>query len=187
MKKIVLGSLVFFGMLAAASGAMAEGHKIAIVNLPAILRESTAAKGIKEQIDNKRDTYQNQIKKQEEKLSKEEQEIKNQVSVLSAEALDKKKKDFLGKVADVKRSAQEKMGQLQKAYATAMGDVQKTMFDIIKDLSKEKGFDVAIPTTSLLYGKEELDISQDVLERLNKKLPKVTVTMEEKESSSKKD
>src|SRR5688572_2688070 len=127
MKKLFLGSLVFLGLVAATSQAIAEGHKIAIVNLPAILRESTAAKGIREQIDSKRGTYQDQIKKQEEKLSKEEQEIKNQVSVLSADALDKKKKEFIGKVNDVKRSAQDKMGQLQKAYTTAMGDVQKTM------------------------------------------------------------
>lgn len=157
----------------------AAQSKIAVVNLQAVLRESTAAKSIRSQIDGKRASYQEQISKQEEKLRKEEQDIKNQVSVLSADALEKKKKEFAGKVADMKRSAQNKMNQLQQAYGKAMGEVQKTIFDIIKEMSKEKGFEVAIPTASLLYADESLDISQEILDRLNKKLSNVNVTIEE--------
>ena len=46
-------------------------------------------------------------------------------------------------------------------------------------LSKEQGFDVALPSSQVLYGKETLDISDEVLARLNKQLPKVAIEVKE--------
>ncbi len=59
--------------------------------------------------------------------------------------------------------------------SNSLGDIQKVVTDIITDLAKEKGFIVAMPTSQTLYADPKLDISDEVLKRLNEKLPKFDV------------
>ena len=59
-----------------------------------------------------------------------------------------------------------------------MGKVNDRIKDIIADISKEKELDVIIPAAQALYYKDDLDISAEVLARLNKKITKVDVKFE---------
>ena len=49
---------------------------------------------------------------------------------------------------------------------------------IIETIAKSKSLDVIVPASQALYYKDQLDISQEVLEKLNKSLKKVKVTFE---------
>lgn len=171
-----------FAIAAAASfitfaGANAAGN-IAMVNVQEIMNKSTAAQSIAKQIEAKRSSYQEQVKKQEESLRKADQDLTKQRSSLSAEALEQKRKEFRKKVSDVQQDVQKKRAQLDKAYAGAINEIQQKVTSIVADLSKDKGFDVAIPTSQLVYGKPEMDITAQVLEKLNKDMPDVKVSME---------
>ncbi len=59
-----------------------------------------------------------------------------------------------------------------------MGKVNDKIKDIIADISKEKDLDVIMPSAQALYYKDELDISEEVLTRLNKKITKADVKFE---------
>ena len=53
-------------------------------------------------------------------------------------------------------------------------------------MAEEKNFAVAIPTSQLLFAKKELDISDEVLNRLNAQLAKVTLPSEKEDGKKKK-
>src|SRR5688500_16951311 len=67
---------------------------IAVVDVQYILQESVASKNIQKQLDAQRQTYQNEISKQEEKLRAAEQELNQQRSNLSADAFSQKRREF---------------------------------------------------------------------------------------------
>ena len=157
----------------------ADAPKIAIVDIQKIVAESSATKDINKQLEKKKNEFQSQINKQEEGLMKEDQELGKQKASLSAEAFDKKRKDFQVKVAGVQRDVQKKRTQLENAYTDALGKVQKTVVDIIKDIAAEKGFALAIPASQALYFQPQMDISGDVLSKLNSKLSTVSVEIKE--------
>ncbi len=54
-------------------------------------------------------------------------------------------------------------------------EIQKAVTGIVADMAKEKGFSIAIPTSQILYADPKLDITDEVLKRLNQKLPKLDV------------
>lgn len=164
--------------LAFAPAAYAEGNTIAVVNVQKIMHDSTAAKSATEQLEKKQKSFQDELKKKDEALQKEEQELAKQKSVLSKEAFEEKTRSFRGKVTDIQKEVQSKKALLDTAYARALGDIQKAVTDIIAELAKEKSFSLAVPTSQLLYADEKLDISAEVLSRLNKKLPKLDVKFE---------
>jgi Skp family chaperone for outer membrane proteins len=52
------------------------------------------------------------------------------------------------------------------------------MKEIIVEISKEKSLDVIIPASQALFYKDELEITEEVLKKLNKKITKVEVKFE---------
>lgn len=175
--KLFYSVLAIFA-LALAPAAHAENTPIAVVNVQKIMHDSTAAKSVTEQLESKQKAFQAELKKKDEGLQKEEQELVKQKSVLSKEAFEEKTRSFRGKVTDIQKEVQSKKALLDNAYARALNDIQKVVTDIITEMAKEKGFAVAIPTSQLLFAENKLDISEEVLSRLNKKLPKLDVKFE---------
>jgi len=175
MKKCSLYSLAVAAMLACAPAAMADGNNIATVNIQQIMRDSTAAQNVREQLESKQKSFQAEISKKEDQLQKEDQELGKQRSVLAKAAFDEKAAKFRTKATEVQKEVQSKKALLDSAFERALNDIQKVVTEIISDLAKEKGFIIAVPTSQILYADPKLDISDEVMKRLNQKLPKLDV------------
>ena len=174
-------ALALATLLCATTPALAQtAATIAVVNVQQIMREATAAKSVREQLESKQKAFQADITKKEEALQKEDQELAKQQSVLSKEAFAEKAKAFRTKATEVQKEVQSKKALLDNAFERALNDIQKAVNQVIADLAKEKGFTLAVPTSQVLYADTKMDISNDVLERLNKKLPKLDVKFDDK-------
>lgn len=160
---------------------------IAVVDIQQVMKESTAAKNVREQLESKQKTFQAAITKKEETLQKEDQELGKQKSVLSKEAFEEKARAFRAKATDVQKDVQSKKALLDSAFEHSLNDIQKVVTEIISDIAKEKGFLLAVPSSQILYADGGLNISNEVLERLNKKLPKLDVKFEAPAAEDKKD
>lgn len=170
--------MVFSGSAFAASGK----ESIAVVNIQKVMKHSTAAKNVREQLEKKQKAFQAEITKKEAALKKEDKELGKKKSVLAKAAFQKAVVAFRKKATAVQKDVQSKKVLLDSAFERALNDIQKVVTEIISDLSKEKGFVLVVPTSQILFADKSLDISDVVLSRLNKKLPKLNV----KFSSSKK-
>jgi Skp family chaperone for outer membrane proteins len=167
-----------FALLFSAVAAEAA-NTIATVNIPEIMQKSTAAQSIKEQLDSKQKAFQTEMTKKEEQLNNEEQDIRKQKGVLSPDALDKKIKAFKTKAAAAQKDVQSKRAELDSAFSESLSQIQKAVYDIVATMAKEKSFIIVMPTTQLLWADPTLDITNDVLTKLNSTLPKVTVTFKD--------
>lgn len=156
----------------------ADDSKIAVVDVQQVVKQSLAAKDISDQIEKKRLAHQMEITKQEERLEKKNQELTKQRAVLSPEAYDKSVKAFKEQVAEVQRDVQKRRSDLDRIYTNALSEIQKSVYAIISKLSEERGFSIAIPTSQILFAKKELDISDEVLKRLDIQLPKIPLATE---------
>lgn len=173
MKKAVILALAFLLVPVAT-----YASEIAVVDVQEVVKESVATQNIRKQMKTKQEAYREKITKQEDKLRKKEEKLSDQRSLLSAEAFDAKRKDFQSEVAEAQRNMQEERAALEKAGISAMAKVRDSVNGIISDLAKEKGFSIAIPASSVMYAKDSLDITKEVLERLNKKLSSVKVVVQ---------
>lgn len=173
MKKFAAPLCLVAALVLAPVSALAQD--IVTINIQSILSDSAAAKSAKAQIDTKRNQYQGELKKIEDKLRKEDQSLAEQRSLLSPEALEQKKREFAQEVTKAQKEVQEKRERLGEAYNDAVGDIQESVMKIVADMAKERGFKVVIPTNNLVYATPELDITKDVLAQLNKDLPKVSI------------
>lgn len=174
-----LFSLAIAAFLFTAQAYAGDDLKIAVVDIQKIVSESTATKDINKQLEKKKNEFQSQINKQEEGLMKEDQALGKKKASLSPEAFEKQRKEFQTKVSNVQRDVQKKRVQLENAYTAALSTVQKTVIEIIKDMADDKDFSLAIPASQALYFESKMDISAEVLKKLNSKLPSVSVEIKE--------
>ena len=175
MKKTTLYGAVAALTLTFALPAVAADTGVTVVNIQKIMSEAVAAQNVHEQLEEKSKGFQADISKKQEQLQKEKQEISEKRSVLSKSAFDEKAAAFEKKVTAAQKEAQSKKAMLDNAFGHAVNDIQKAVTDIIADIAKEKGFAVTVPTSQTLYYDPKLDITADVLSRLNQKLPKLEV------------
>jgi Skp family chaperone for outer membrane proteins len=157
-----------------------------VVDYARILREAKAAKAIRTQIDARRKVYQDQIAKEEKRLFDADKELAKQRSVLSAEAFAEKRKAFEQDVSGVQRMAQERRRQLDQVAAVALGQVRNSLVEVVGTLSDERGFNLVLPSSAVLLFSPRIDLTEDVMAQLDKKLPTVKVPDRAPEPSKKK-
>lgn len=175
MKPFVFRALVTVLLAAsAASPALAE-TTIAVVNTQKIMQESKAAQSVRSQLQSKQKAFQAELDAKEKQLLAEDQALVKQRSTMEQAAFEQKVKDFRSKAAVAQREVQTKRLQVDKALESALKDIQNTVIGIVKEVAAEKKVNAVVSSAAVLYAEPSLDITNEVLDRLNKKLPDVSV------------
>ena len=175
-------TLIFAAVAAgvAAPPAMAQKMKpvaIAVIDSQRVGREALAFKDARDQLQKVRASYQSEVAKEEEKFRAEEQELTRQRTVLTGEAFDARRRDFERRVTEVQRHVQERSRQLEQSFNDVRGEVGKAMLAIVTDLAKERDFALVIDRAQTHFRADALDITEEVLKRLDKKLPSIKVSL----------
>ncbi|CAO3444426.1 OmpH family outer membrane protein [Azospirillum sp.] len=160
-----------------APGAELKAPVIAVIDVQKIMQESTASKGITKSFESLRDSYQKEISALEDKLRKTEDELRKQQTVLSPEALATKRRDFEKQVADVQKTVQNRKRALETSLNEAMAVVHKTMVDVVAEISRERGANLVLARQQFVLVDTQLDVTDTVMERVNKKLPQVALNV----------
>ncbi|MDX1949277.1 MAG: OmpH family outer membrane protein [Rickettsiales bacterium] len=179
MKKIILTLILAFAVNSA-NAQNFDVKTIATVDLKKIVDESKAAKAAEEEVKRIQQKYVSETKSQEDALKKNEEQLKAQQKAMSQEAFAKKVQEFRVKLMNSQREVMKKRKILETAYIKALELVRNETIKIIAEIAKEKNVDVVIAKGQLLFAKDNYDISNEVLERLNKKLAKVNISVDKK-------
>lgn len=148
---------------------------IAVINMQVLLEESSAAKSIRGQVEKLRNDFQEEVNRQDQRLREQEQELKRQQAVLAAEAFNAKRRDFQQQVAKAQQDVQTRLRELDEMAARGLNDVRRALLPILVDLAKEQGYNIVFANTQLVFASKQLDITDEVLKRINTSLPAVNL------------
>ena len=170
MKKIIFLTALLM-MYAQSSSAL----NVAVVDMKKVMGESKAAISAKSQLEAKQKEFQTQISATEAKLQKNDQELAKQRSLLSADAFKAKVDEFRQQAASAQKDVQGKQMQLRRAFESSITTIQERVSSIIKAVATEKQYDLVIPANGLLFHKDTMNVTNEVLSRLDKELPTMRV------------
>lgn len=146
---------------------------IAVVDIEKVLSDTKAAKSIQKQIEDKRNDFLGKVKKEEDKLRDEQKAIESKKSELSKEEFIKKAQEFDKQRAEARNKIQKNKAKLDKDYTEAMNKLTKVIYVASQEIANEDKIDLVITRQNIIVGDMSLDITQKVIERINKKLPKL--------------
>lgn len=148
---------------------------IAVVDMQRVMGKSKAANSARDQLDAKQKNFQKEVSATESNLQAKDKELAKQRGLLSSEEFNKKLKDFRQKAATAQSDVQQKRLKLRRAFEGSIVTIQNKVTKIVSSIAKEKNMDMVIPSTQSLYVKPDLDITDEVLKRLDKELPSMKV------------
>lgn len=153
---------------------------IGVVNLSIIRNEGLVFKSLKELLDTQYKAYHSEFLHEEDNLRKNYDEIKRLESAgkKSTAELQKRRSELDQKVVELEKNIREKRDKLNTNLAAIRNEIEQTIHEIVIDVSKKRNLNLVFNATILdapvlLYGGKELDITPEILEELDKRLPKV--------------
>lgn len=147
----------------------------AVIDYQRVLQEASAAVSIRQQVEARREAYQEEIEREERRLREANDEFARQRSQLSAEVQAERRRDFEEDVMEVQRMVQERRQNLDRSSATALNEVKQALIDIVTELAEERGFNIVLSSSEVLFFARTIDLTEDVLDELNGRLPEVEV------------
>ena len=149
---------------------------VLVVDIQRVLQESKAGKMIQSQMQQQVSTYQKTLAKQDQELAATQQDLQRQQSILAQDAFASKVKEFEQRVKDASKRAQEAQQTLSESRNEAVGKVDSAMLQVIDGLAKERGANLIVNRGAVVMFDVRMDVSDEVIKRLDEKLPAVTVS-----------
>lgn len=148
---------------------------IAVLDVNLLLRDSSAAKAVRDQIDKQRNAYQADLVQQENKLREIDKKLAQDRASLSQEEFNKRR-DELNKQIDALRAESDKRKQqLEKTFNSGMQQVTKVLEGVLAEIAKARSLTLVINKAMVPLSANDLDITQEALKMLNAKLPTVNL------------
>lgn len=166
--------LILAAALFAATPALAD-TSIGVVNIQAIMKDSKAANSVRGQLKEKQKAFQTEFDAKEKAFFAEKETLAKEAKTTDKAAFDAKLKAFSDKTLAAQRDLENRKIQLNKGFAGALDQIQDTVTAIVKELAAEKKLNLVLTANQVLYGDPTLDITPEVLKRLDTKLPNVQV------------
>jgi Skp family chaperone for outer membrane proteins len=155
----------------------AAGTPFVVIDMVLILRDSNAAKGVRGQLEKQRNTFQTDIQKQEKDLRAADEELAKQRAILSPEAFTQKRRDLEKRVGDAQKAAQDRRRVLDTAFNEAIQRIEQKTFEVVAEIAGERNYQLVLHKANVVVVQTSLEITAEVIRRLNTKLPSVAVKL----------
>lgn len=172
MKKFLFA--VIASLTLAAGPALAD-TTLGVVNIDRVLTTSKASTAVRSQVQAKQKSLQAEFDAKKKELDADQQALIKLKDTADKDTFSKKVKEFNDKYTAANRQVKEKSDQLEKAIAGAQNEIITNASGIVKDIATERKITLVVASMQVVYGDPSLDLTDEVIKRLDAKLPNVTL------------
>lgn len=166
-------SVVLFNLLAGAKVQAADRNqpRIAVVDMQFVLEASIAGKAAKTDLDGQMKKAKANIEVAKAKLRRQQEELKKQGMLLSAEAIETKREQIAKDERALQRQVQDMQNDIQRFMAKKIDAIVQDATNLLEGVASEEGYDFVFEKSNqyVVYASKTLDVSQKVVELLDEK------------------
>ena len=155
-----------------------EVKRIALVDLGGILRAADANNRVRELLDGQRAKFQEEFRVIEVNLQQSERDLLAKRELMAKDEYDKLVAAFQTRVSSVQKEIQYKRQSIDDAYQKALSDIRKLAIEVITKIASEREIDLILNRNSSVIFLPHLNISDEVLSRLNERTKNARIEVE---------
>ncbi|MDB2638941.1 OmpH family outer membrane protein [Alphaproteobacteria bacterium] len=155
-----------------------EVKRIALVDLDGVLRAADANNRVRELLDGQRAKFQEEFRAIEVDLQQSERDLLAKRDLMAKDEYDKLVTAFQARVSSVQKEIQYKRQSIDNAYQKALSDIRKLAIDVITKIASERKIDLILNRDSSVIFLPHLNISDEVLSRLNERTKNARIEVE---------
>ncbi len=177
---IALATGVLFSQMTAAADSAAPASNafvayVGVIDAQKVLADLPVMKKVQEQLEKMRKDFATEVSGYETELRKAEKSLVEAQKKLSEAEFAKKREAFEKRISEVQTIVENRKGQLDKALADAMKKINEKVEAAIAQVAKSKNLNIILPSMSVAYSAEALDVSKEVSEIVKKTLTDVKI------------
>ena len=187
MKKSILVFGLILALASCEKAAEQKDFKTAYVDTSNLLEEYTEAKDIEAKYKSKGEEMGKQLEAEVARFRSEASSFQKNAQTYGPQWAQQKGAELQKKEQELSYAQQAILRQLQEESGKEMDSLVKDVKKFIKDYGKEKGFNYIYGTgdaASVLYAKEEYDITKEIIKLLNDKYKAKSSTETKKEDTA---
>ena len=154
-------------------------ERVAVVNMDKVLRDAKATERVRELLDDKREEFQNDFATREASLLQIEKDLQSKRTILSEEAYRAEVNQFQNEVASIQQEIQFKRQALDKAFQEAQDEIKSLAAEIVAEIAGQQKLDVVLNKNAALVFRQDLDITEYVIIKLNERTKNARLEIQE--------
>ena len=167
---LAISLLIFF--FSAQSVFAADVAKIGVIDLQQILETSAAGKSIQAQLKKQKETMESDLKQKGTEIENIRKRLERESMVMSKDMREEKEREQRIKINDFKSLQKKYRSDLQKLEVQLMNQLQEDIKELVDAIGKKEGYLLIINKYSVLYSPSSIDITEDLIKKLNSKTAK---------------
>ena len=168
--KIKLISVLIFLLVSIPSY---SSERVVYLDVEKIMQKSNAGKSIVAKLKSKRESSISKFQKKEKDIIEKEKKLISKKNVLSKEEFGKEIKNLRDEIINFQKDRNKAFNQITQLRIKASTKLLKKLNPILEDYSKTNSISMIIQKKHIVIGKKEDDITNDILELVNKKIKNI--------------
>ena len=154
---------------------LAYAEKIVYIDMDRIMKLSKAGKNAISKINDQKKKDVSKFQKIEKELKSKEEDLITKKNVISAEEFNKKLENLSKEINNYRTLRQEAIDLSTKSRLNASADFAEKIKPILAEYASENNIDIIIQKKNIIMGKTDLDITDEILIIVDKKINKLKV------------
>jgi len=165
-------------LLASVPGrAQSADANVAVVDIQKILASAAAANSVRAQVAALTKALGEDARKWQKDIRKEEGDLIAQKPILSAERFNQRREELAQKAKGHQSVFNNRRRQIDTAFGDAMAQIHTVFRQVTEEIAKEKKIQMVFKRSTVVLSPPQMDITDEVLARMDRKLPKVAVKL----------
>jgi outer membrane protein len=148
---------------------------VAILDVQRVFQNAAAVKSIQATMRSYIEAYRTGTQREEEEIRAAQQELAKKREVLSGEQYEAERRKLEQRLLEAQARVQERKRGLDETQQQGMNAVQMTLNSIVTEIANEKGITLILRKDQTVLSATALEITDEVLNRLNARLPTIEV------------
>lgn len=148
---------------------------IGVLGIPEIMRASTAAQQVEKTIGERREKLNEDAQKEQIVWREMQQSLANERSKLSADQIRAREKDLQDRITTAQKTFRDRNRIIQEAGQYGLAQIERMLVAVIRQVAESRGMNLVLHRAQVALNVNEFDITEQVVEQLNKVLPSVAL------------
>ncbi len=178
MKKYFVIVLIAI-LLTGYSEKVKAAEDILFINLQYIVGQSKAGSSLREQSEELNSEIINLRDEITKSLQEKGKKLEDERTLLSPEVFQERADELRKEAEEKQNELNVRLQKIQQAIQRASNSIDSVISPILTEIVNEKGAKMLLERQTLLFADPKLDVSAEVIKKLNRRLPKIDVTVDQ--------
>ncbi|MBP0465516.1 OmpH family outer membrane protein [Roseomonas sp. PWR1] len=151
---------------------------IGIVDVPEIQRVSSAFTQVREEIERRRASLNDDLQREQLRWREEQQRLATERGAMTPEQLRVRERELQDRITDSQRALRDRAASIEQVAQGALREIEQALGTVIRQVASSRSVNIVLPRPLVIFNEPPFDLTTEVAAQLNRMIPSVTLPAE---------